>query len=101
MPIYGDLMGAAPLHCCCRSDAQDGDRRRPASAYWGTYDLGGEEEDGGVQENGALTLDAWVCSEKTEVVGIGINGPRQSSIGVEGDDVELANGGAPARFLRR
>ena len=47
-------------------------RRRQASAdggYKGTYDLGGEGEDGDVQENGALTLDAWVCSEETEVVG--------------------------------
>ena len=101
MPIYGDLTGAAPLHFGHRSDVQDGDRRRPTSAYEGTYDLGGEEEDGGVQENGTLTLDAWVCSEKTKVVGIGVNGARRSSVGVEGDDVELANGGAPARFLRR
>ena len=101
MPIYGDLTGAALLHWGHRSDVQDVDRRRPASAYGGTYDLGGDSAEGHVQEDGALTLDAWVCSKKTEEVGIIDNLAQSTVAGEEGDDVELANGGALAQFLRR
>ena len=64
-------------------------------------ELRGESVEGHVQEDGALTLDAWVCSEKTEEVGIVDDLARSAAAGEEEDDVELTNGGAPARFLRR
>ena len=62
---------------------------------------GGGRGKGHVQEDGALTLDAWVCSEKTEEVGIIDDLARSAAAGEEEDDVELVNGGAPARFLRQ
>ena len=57
---------AAPRPIGRRSDADVGDRRRPTAGYGGNGALGvgeGEEE---VPEDGALTLDAWVCSTVTE-----------------------------------
>ena len=46
-----------------------------------------------------LTLDARVCSAKTEEVGDGGELARSAAAGVEEDDGDPENGGDPARFL--
>ena len=46
-----------------------------------------------------LTLDARVCSAKTEEVGDGGELARSAAAGVDEDDGDPENGGDPARFL--
>ena len=46
----GNKKRAAPLPKCHRSDADNGDRRRPAASYRGNGALRREEENGDAQE---------------------------------------------------
>ena len=52
---YGELTGAAPLLIGRRSDAHDGDRRRPTASYGGTAKL---EEGGGEREMSRRTASS-------------------------------------------
>ena len=69
------------------------------TAVHGYYDLGGEEEDGGVQEGRQLTLVAWVCSVVAEELERRRNRARRPLVGGGKTRKDATIPSVPARFL--
>ena len=86
----GKLERAAPPWNGRRSDGHDGDRRRPTAANHESDELGGEEEDGDVQEDRELTLSMVGRSVEAEVDGRRRDRGGGAADGGEEDETDAA-----------